>query len=82
MQALKANADALKQAAANLATALEQQPATQDSSAARAWSPRMRGPYGRWARQQEEITPQVQEAFTALRATCHSCHASLRSGWR
>jgi cytochrome c556 len=84
MESFKANAEALKLAAGELADALEKQPSPEDISAGRAWSPdwSMRGPYSRWRSEGEAVPQEVFEAYTKLRATCHGCHANFRSTWR
>lgn len=84
METFKANADALKQAAGELADALEKQPSAEDVSAGRAWSPDwgMGGPHSRWRNERRAVTQQVFDAYTKLRATCHGCHANFRSARR
>lgn len=84
METFKARAEALKEAAAALADALEQQPAGEAVRAGRAFSPNwgVGGPYSRRRGEGGAVTPQVFEAYTKLRATCHGCHADFRSAWR
>ena len=84
METFKARAEALKEAAAALADALEAQPAGEAVRGGRAFSPdwRMGGPYSRRRGEGGAVTPQVFEAYTKLRATCHGCHADFRSAWR
>jgi cytochrome c556 len=84
METFKANADALKQAAGELADALEKQPSGEDVRAGRAWSPDwgMGGRYSRWTNERRAVTQQVFDAYTRLRATCHGCHANFRSARR
>jgi len=84
METFKANADALKQAAGELADALEQQPSAEDVRAGRAWSPnwRMGGPYSGWGNEGGAVTPEAFAAYRRLQATCYSCHANFRSAWR
>jgi cytochrome c556 len=90
MEAFTAQAEALKQAAADLANALEQQPSSADVWSGRAWSPDwyrsrgnrwMRGPYG-GGYDNDAVTPEALEAYNRMRATCHGCHAGFRSPWR
>ena len=84
MEAFKTQAEALKAAAGELADALEKQPAADDIRAGRAWSPDwgMGGRHARWRGEGGAVTPQVFDAYTKLRATCHGCHANFRSSWR
>ena len=84
IETFKANADALKQAAGELADALEKQPSAEDVRAGRAWSRDwgMGGPYSRWRNERRAVTQQVFDAYTKLRATCHGCHANFRSARR
>jgi len=84
MEAFKTRAEALKAAAGELADALENQPAAEDIGAGRAWSPDwgMGGRHARWRGEGDAVTPQVFDAYTRLRATCHGCHANFRSAWR
>ena len=84
MESFKARAEALKQAAAALADALEQQPVGEGIRVGRAYAPDwgMGGPYSRRRGEGGAVTPQVFDAYTKLRATCHGCHADFRSAWR
>jgi cytochrome c556 len=84
MESFEAHAEALKEAAAALADALEKQPAGEGLRVGRAYSPNwgMGDPYSRRRGESEAVTPQVFEAYTKLRATCHGCHADFRSAWR
>ena len=85
MEAFKANAEALQQAARELADALEQRPSTEDIRAGRAWSPDWRrgGPYrSRWGSERGAVMKQVFDAYTKLRGTCIGCHANFRTAWR
>jgi cytochrome c556 len=84
METFKARAEALKEAAGALADALEKQPAGEAFRAGRAFSPEwgMGGPYSRRRGEGGALAPQVFEAYTKLRATCHGCHADFRSAWR
>jgi cytochrome c556 len=84
MEAFKTRAEALKAAAGELADALEKQPAADDVMAGRAWAPDwgMGGRHSRWRSGGGAVTPQVSDAYTKLRATCHGCHANFRSAWR
>ena len=84
MQAFKARAQALKEAAGELADELEKRPSAEDIRAGRAWSPDwgMGGRYSRWRNQGGAVTKQVFDAYTKLRATCNGCHANFRSAWR
>ena len=84
MESFKARAEALKEAAAALADALEKQPVGEGIRVGRAYSPDwgMGGPYSRRRGEGGALTPQVFDAYTQLRATCHGCHADFRSAWR
>jgi cytochrome c556 len=84
MEAFKANAEALKQAAGELAEALEQQPTDQDVSAGRAWPPDwgMAGRHSRWTNERRAVPQQAFDAYTRMRATCHGCHANFRAARR
>jgi hypothetical protein len=84
METFKANAEALKKAAGELADALEKQPGGEDIRAGRAWSPnwRMGVPYSPWRNRGGAPTPEVFNAYTKLQATCNGCHANFRSAWR
>jgi cytochrome c556 len=84
METFKTRAEALKAAAGELAVALEEQPGAEDIRAGRAWSPDwgMAAPYSRRRTAGGAVTPQVFDAYTKLRATCHGCHANFRSAWR
>ena len=83
-ESFRANAEALKQAAGELADKLEKQPSVADIRAGHAWSPDwgMGGPYSRGRNEGGAVTKQVFDAYTNLRATCHSCHANFRSARR
>jgi cytochrome c556 len=91
METFKAYADALQEAAGELADELEKQPTTEDIRAGRAWSPNWRrsgwgpgvigGPYSRWRNQGGAVTRGALEAYNKLRATCQGCHANFRSAW-
>ena len=91
METFKAHAEALKEAAGELADELEKQPSAEDISAGRAWSQDWRrsrrgggmgDPYSRWRNEGGAVTKEVFDAYTKLRATCHGCHANFRSPWR
>jgi hypothetical protein len=84
METFKANAEALKQAAGELADALERQPSAEDIRGGRAWSPNWRWgvPYSRGRNEGGAVTPEVFDAYTKLQATCYGCHANFRSAWR
>lgn len=91
METFKANADALKQAAGELADELEKQPTPEDMRAGRAWSPNWRrsswgrgmaGPYSPWRNEGGAVTRGAFDAYNKLRATCYNCHANFRSPWR
>ena len=91
METFKAHAEALKEAAGELANELEKQPSAEDIRAGRAWSPDWRrsrrgggmgDPYSRWRNEGGAVTKEVFDAYTKLRATCHGCHANFRSPWR
>jgi cytochrome c556 len=83
METFEARAEALKEAAAALADALEKQPGGEATRAGRPVTPGwgIAGPYSRRG-ELGAVTPQVFEAYTTLRATCHGCHADFRSAWR
>jgi hypothetical protein len=91
METFKANAEALQEAAGELADELEKQPGAEDIRAGRAWSPDWRrsrrawgmgGPYGGWSNDRGVVTTGVFDAYTRLQATCYGCHANFRSPWR
>ena len=92
METFKAYAEALKEAAGELADELEKQPSAEDIRAGRAWSPDWRrsrrgwgmgdDPYGRWRNEGGAVTKEVFDAYTNLSATCRGCHANFRSPWR
>lgn len=94
MEAFTAQAEALQQAAGDLANALEQQPSPEDIWAGRAWSPDWyrsrgnwgsRGPYGMYGGRgydNDAVTMEALDAYNRMRATCHGCHAGFRSPWR
>jgi cytochrome c556 len=91
METFKAYAEALKEAAGELADELEKQPSAEDIRAGRAWSPDWRrsrrgggmgGPYSRWRNEGGAVTKEVFDAYTKLPATCRGCHANFRSPWR
>ncbi len=84
LETFKANAEALKEAAGELANALEKQSSAEDIRAGHAWSPHWGtgGPYRGWRNEGGAVTQQVFDAYTKLRATCHGCHANFRSAWR
>jgi cytochrome c556 len=81
MEAFQANADALQQAAGQLADALQRQPNVEDIRAGRAWSPDwgMAGPYRRWGSGGGAVSKDVLDAYNNLQATCYGCHANFRS---
>ncbi|MEA3244027.1 MAG: cytochrome c [Pseudomonadota bacterium] len=91
LETFKAHAEALKEAAGELADELEKQPGAEDIRAGRAWSPDWRrsrrglgmgDTYSRWRNEGGAVTKEVFDAYTKLRATCHGCHANFRSPWR
>ena len=91
METFKVYAEALKEAAGELADELEKQPSAEDIRAGRAWSPDWRGSrrgwsmgdrYSRWRNEGGAVTKGVFDAYTKLRATCQGCHANFRSPWR
>lgn len=91
METFIAYAEALREAAGELADELEKQPSTEDVWAGRAWSPDWRPsrrgwgmgtPYSRWEHEGGAVTTGVFDAYRKLRATCHGCHANFRSPWR
>lgn len=91
METFKAYAEALKEAAGELADELEKQPSAEDIRAGRAWSQDWRrsrrgggmgDPYSRWRNEGGAVTKEVFDAYTNLSATCRGCHANFRSPWR
>jgi cytochrome c556 len=91
MAAFGAQAEAMEQAAGDLADALETQPSPEDIWAGRAWSADWyrsrgnrgrRGPYGAYGGpdyDNDAVTMEALGAYNRLRATCHGCHAGFRS---
>jgi cytochrome c556 len=90
MDTFRANADALKAAAAELADALEKEPGAEEVRTGQALSPgrdraMYRGMGDRYSRGRVEggvITPEVLAAFTNLMGTCDGCHENFRTPWR
>ena len=92
--AFKGYAEGAKAAAGKLAEALEKRPTGRDLATGHAYLPR--GGYGpgyggfgpgygrgygnRWGQRGGAIDKEALEAFNALTATCHSCHANFRGG--
>ena len=90
MNTFKANAEALKAAAGELADELEKEPSAEDIRTGQAMSPGwkrsmrrgMGGPYSRGRSEGESITMEVYGAFTKLLGTCNGCHENFRTSWR
>jgi len=90
MDTFKANAEALKEAAGELADKLEQEPSAEDVRTGQAMSPgwnrsMRRGMGDRYSRGRSEggaVTTEVFGAFTKLLGTCNGCHADFRTPWR
>ena len=86
----KANAEALKAAAGELANELEKEPSAEDIRTGQAMSPgwnrSMRrgigGPSGRGRSEGGAVTMEVYGAFTKLLGTCNGCHENFRTSWR
>jgi cytochrome c556 len=90
MDTFKANAEALKAAAGELADELEKEPSAKDIRAGQAMSPgwnssMRRGTGGAYSRGRSEggaVTTEVYTAFNKLLGTCNGCHESFRKSWR
>ena len=90
MDTFKANAEALKVAAGELADVLEKVPSAKDIRTGQAMSPgwnrSMRrgigGPYSRGRTDSGAVATEVYGAFTKLIGTCNGCHANFRTPWR
>ena len=90
MDTFKANAEALKAAAGELADELEKEPSAEDVRAGQAMSPGwnrsmrrgMGGPYGRGRGVGGMVTTEVYSAFNTLLGTCNGCHENFRTSWR
>lgn len=90
MDTFKANAEALKEAAGELADKLEMEPSAEDIRTGQAMSPGRdrsvrRGigdPYNRGRNEGGAVTTEAFGAFTKLLGTCNGCHENFRAPWR
>lgn len=87
METFKANAEALKEAAGELADELEKEPRAEDIRSGQAMLPGRdrsmhRGMGDRYSRGRSEggaVTTEVYGAFTKLLGTCNGCHENFRT---
>lgn len=71
-----------QQAAADLASALEQAPTSDEVEQQGAWMTSRRPAVGRFSHLSDDmVSMQAIQAYTRLNANCHSCHVMFR-GWR
>jgi cytochrome c556 len=71
-----------KQAAAELAEALETAPTDDEIQSQGAWVTSRRPGYARWSHLSDDmVSMQAIESYTRLNANCHSCHIMFR-GYR
>ena len=90
MDTFKANAEALKLAAGQLADELEKQPSGKDIRTGQAMLPGWQrstrwgagGPYSRGRNQGGAVTKGVFDAYTRVLGTCNGCHGDFRTPWR
>jgi cytochrome c556 len=90
MDTFKANAEALKEAAGELADELEKEPSAEDIRTGKAMSPgwgrsMRRGIGDHYSRGRSEggaVTTEVFGAYTKLLGTCNGCHENSRTTWR
>jgi cytochrome c556 len=70
-----------RQAAEDLAGALEQVPDSDDVERHNAWMTSRRPGIGRWSHLSDDlVSMQAIQAYTRLNANCHSCHVMFRGG--
>lgn len=70
-----------RQAAGELASALEQAPTSGDVERQGAWMASRHPTRGRWSHLSDDlVSMQAIQAYTRLNANCHSCHMMFRGG--
>lgn len=79
--AFRGYAISAKQAASDLASALEQAPTSNQLEHRDAWMTSRHPAMGRWSHLSDDmVSIQAIQAYTRLNANCHSCHAMFRGG--
>ena len=79
--AFRGYATGARQAAGDLASALEQAPSAKEVQNQGAWMASRHPAMGRWSHLNDDlVSMQAIQAYTRLNANCHSCHMLFRGG--